>query len=148
MIPATPRDDAYNASMTLPHYTRTRKHPVPPVAREEAIKEMKAVAVFPRTREIKVIEHQAPQLTLPDQAKLRILDVRVCGTDKEICAFAYGTPPPDSDYLVIGHESLAEVIEKALWIWQQRFSQLPVLCPLVDNCEQDNADHTERYGCH
>ena len=111
MIPATPHDDAYNVFMTLPHYTHTRKHPVPPVAREGAIKEMKAVAVFPRTREIKVIEHQAPQLTLPDQVKLRILDVGVCGTDKEICAFAYGTPPPDSDYLVIGHESLAEVIE-------------------------------------
>ena len=109
---------------------------------------MKAVAVFPRTREIKVIEHQAPQLTLPDQAKLRILDVRVCGTDKEICAFAYGTPPPDSDYLVIGHESLAEVIEKALRIWQQHFLQLPVLCPLVDDHKPDNADHTERYGCH
>ncbi len=53
MIPATPHDDAYNVFMTLPHYTHTRKHPVPPVAREGAIKEMKAVAVFPRTREIK-----------------------------------------------------------------------------------------------
>ncbi len=50
MIPATPHDDAYNVFMTLPHYTHTRKHPVPPVAREGAIKEMKAVAVFPRTR--------------------------------------------------------------------------------------------------
>ena len=81
------------------------------VAKEGAIKEMKAVAVFPRTQEVKVIEHEVPELRRPDQVKLRILDVGVCGTDKEICAFEYGTPPPGSDYLVIGHESLGEVME-------------------------------------
>jgi glucose 1-dehydrogenase len=72
---------------------------------------MKAVAVFPRTKEVRVIEHEAPRITEPDQVKLRILDIGICGTDKEICAFEYGTPPPGSDYLVIGHESLGEVIE-------------------------------------
>ncbi len=72
---------------------------------------MKAVAVFPRTKEVRVIEHEAPRMTEPDQVKLRILDIGLCGTDKEICAFEYGTPPAGSDYLVIGHESLGEVIE-------------------------------------
>lgn len=72
---------------------------------------MKALAVFPGTKEIKVIDLEAPQITEPDQVKLRMLDVGVCGTDKEICSFQYGTPPEGSDYLVIGHESLGEVIE-------------------------------------
>lgn len=72
---------------------------------------MKAVAVFPRTREVRVIEQEAPHITESDQVKLRILDIGICGTDKEICSFEYGTPPPGSDYLVIGHESLGEVIE-------------------------------------
>jgi threonine dehydrogenase-like Zn-dependent dehydrogenase len=72
---------------------------------------MKAVAVFPKTREIKVIEREVPQIAEPDQVKLRMLDIGVCGTDKEICSFEYGTPPPGSDYLVIGHESLGEVVE-------------------------------------
>jgi glucose 1-dehydrogenase len=72
---------------------------------------MKAVAVFPGTKEVKVIEHEAPRLTEPDQVKVRMLEIGICGTDKEICAFEYGTPPPGSDYLVIGHESLGEVIE-------------------------------------
>lgn len=72
---------------------------------------MKAIAVFPRTREVRVIEHEAPRMTEPDQVKVRILDVGVCGTDKEICAFEYGTAPAGADYLVIGHESLGEVIE-------------------------------------
>lgn len=72
---------------------------------------MKAVAVFPKTKEVKVIDSEEPQITQPTQAKLRMLDVGVCGTDKEICSFEYGTPPAGYDYLVIGHESLGEVIE-------------------------------------
>lgn len=72
---------------------------------------MKAVAVFPDSHEVKIIDHAEPHLTRPTEVKLRMLEVGVCGTDREICAFDYGTPPPDSDYLIIGHESLGEVVE-------------------------------------
>ncbi|MEA3187833.1 MAG: glucose 1-dehydrogenase [Chthoniobacter sp.] len=40
-----------------------------------------------------------------------MLEVGVCGTDKEICHFDYGTPPAGADRLVLGHESLGEVVE-------------------------------------
>ena len=40
-----------------------------------------------------------------------MLEVGICGTDREICSFEYGVPPVGSDYLIIGHESLGEVIE-------------------------------------
>jgi len=40
-----------------------------------------------------------------------MLDIGICGTDKEICSFEYGTPPPGDDHLVIGHESVAEIVE-------------------------------------
>jgi hypothetical protein len=40
-----------------------------------------------------------------------MLEVGICGTDREICTFHYGTPPAGSDHLVIGHESLGEVEE-------------------------------------
>lgn len=72
---------------------------------------MKAVAVFPASREVKLIDQEEPTITQFDQVKLRILDVGICGTDKEICTFVYGTPPPGSDYLIIGHEALGEVVE-------------------------------------
>jgi glucose 1-dehydrogenase len=72
---------------------------------------MKAVAVFPDSREVKLIEQEEPIITQPDQVKLRMLDIGICGTDKEICTFAYGTPPAGADYLVIGHEALGEVVE-------------------------------------
>jgi threonine dehydrogenase-like Zn-dependent dehydrogenase len=70
---------------------------------------MKAVAVFPASRQVTIIEQEDPQLTAPDQVMLRMLDVGICGTDKEICTFEYGTPPAGDEHLVIGHEALAEV---------------------------------------
>ena len=72
---------------------------------------MKAVAVFPATQEVKIIERKAPRITQPDQVELRMLDIGICGTDKEICSFDYGTPPPGDDFLVIGHEALAEIVK-------------------------------------
>jgi threonine dehydrogenase-like Zn-dependent dehydrogenase len=71
---------------------------------------MKAVAVFPGSREVKVVDGDAPRLTQPDQVMLRMLDIGLCGTDKEICSFEYGTPPAGDDHLIIGHEALAEVV--------------------------------------
>jgi threonine dehydrogenase-like Zn-dependent dehydrogenase len=72
---------------------------------------MKAVAVFPEAKEIKIVEHEEPRLSSPTEVKLRVLEVGICGTDKEICAFDYGTPPKGSPYLLLGHESLSEVVE-------------------------------------
>jgi glucose 1-dehydrogenase len=72
---------------------------------------MKAVSVFPETQTLMIFEHEAPRITQPDQAMLRMLDVGICGTDREICSFEYGTPPAGYDYLVIGHEAFAQVEE-------------------------------------
>ena len=72
---------------------------------------MKAVAVFPGQHDVRVIDHPEPKLTSPTQAKMRMLEVGVCGTDREIISFEYGTPPDGFDYLILGHESLGEVVE-------------------------------------
>jgi glucose 1-dehydrogenase len=87
---------------------------------------MKAVAVFPGTRETKIIERESPRLSEPDQVALRMLDIGICGTDKEICSFAYGTPPPGDDYLIIGHESVAEVTEVGSAVSRLRVGDLVV----------------------
>ncbi len=68
---------------------------------------MKAVAVFPDTREIRLIDQPERQLRTSSDVRLRMLGVGVCGTEREICAFQYGTPPAGRDHLVTGHESFA-----------------------------------------
>jgi threonine dehydrogenase-like Zn-dependent dehydrogenase len=70
---------------------------------------MKAVAVTPNTKQIGIIDHPEPQLETDTDVLLDMLDIGVCGTDREIARFDYGTPPPGSDHLVIGHESLGRV---------------------------------------
>jgi len=72
---------------------------------------MLAVAVFPSKREVEIIDHPEPAILSPTQAKMRVLDVGICGTDREIVSFQYGIPPAGFEYLVIGHESLSEVVE-------------------------------------
>ena len=73
---------------------------------------MKAIAVKPSTREVGIVDHAEPTLVRRNDVKLKMLDVGVCGTDRrEICATDYGTPPFGSGRLVIGHESLGQVLE-------------------------------------
>jgi glucose 1-dehydrogenase len=72
---------------------------------------MRAVAVFPQARDVRLIQVEAPQIAHPGEVKLRILEVGICGTDREICSFQYGAPPPGSEYLILGHEALGEVVE-------------------------------------
>ena len=72
---------------------------------------MKAVAVFPTEKRFEVIDHPEPSLTGPDEVKMKVLEVGVCGTDKEIAAFEYGWPPDGSQYLILGHESLTQVVD-------------------------------------
>jgi threonine dehydrogenase-like Zn-dependent dehydrogenase len=88
---------------------------------------MKAVAVFPREREVRLIDVPEPRVTAPDHVKLRTIEVGVCGTDREICGFHYGFPPEGEDHLVIGHECLGEVVEVGPAVKGFRVGDLAVL---------------------
>lgn len=70
---------------------------------------MRAVAVVPKSRELRLQEIPEPSLAAPTDVRVRMIEVGVCGTDREICSFEYGTPPPGCEHLVLGHESLAQV---------------------------------------
>jgi threonine dehydrogenase-like Zn-dependent dehydrogenase len=70
---------------------------------------MRALAVLPGRRQIAIVDEPAPPAPRAREATLRVLEVGLCGTDRELAAFSYGTLPPGADHLVIGHESLAEV---------------------------------------
>jgi glucose 1-dehydrogenase len=109
---------------------------------------MKAVAVFPGSREVKIVEHEVPRLSQPDQVMLRMLDIGICGTDREICSFEYGTPPRGDDHLVIGHESLAEVVEVGSAVNRLRAGDLvvptvrrPCLHPECLACRSGHQDY-------
>src|SRR3989442_1649004 len=61
---------------------------------------MRAVGVVPARREVAMFGQARPSLTAPTEGRIRTIEVGICGTDREICSFAYGTPPDGSEYLV------------------------------------------------
>jgi threonine dehydrogenase-like Zn-dependent dehydrogenase len=71
---------------------------------------MKAVAVTPMKKSIALVDRPMPMIVSPTDVLLRIKNVGVCGTDREICQFDYGTPPGGDAQLVIGHEAVGEVV--------------------------------------
>jgi glucose 1-dehydrogenase len=72
---------------------------------------MRAIAVTPGYRETAgVIDLPEPPET-DGSILLRTRLIGICGTDLEIAIDGYGTPPPGEDRLVLGHESLGEVVE-------------------------------------
>ncbi|HEY7218653.1 MAG TPA: glucose 1-dehydrogenase [Candidatus Binatia bacterium] len=98
---------------------------------------MRAIAVTPKTKQLGLINLPEPGLLSPTDVKLRMLEAGVCGTDREICAFEYGTPPKGSAELVIGHESLGEVIEVGAKVTRVKVGDLVV--PMVRRpCPHDN----------
>ena len=52
-----------------------------------------------------------PDITSPEQLKIRVLNVGICGTDRSIVRGEGGVPPDGFDYLVLGHEMLGEVVD-------------------------------------
>lgn len=90
---------------------------------------MRAVAVRPARRELALIDAEAPALRHDNDVLLRVLEVGVCGTDREICAFEFGFPPAGSDALVIGHEALGEVVAVGAGVTQLKPGDLVV--PMV-----------------
>lgn len=70
---------------------------------------MRALVVAPRDRTVTVVDRPVPEIRGPRDVLVRTLEVGICGTDREICAFEYGEPPPGEPDLILGHEAVGEV---------------------------------------
>src|SRR5215467_2556182 len=72
---------------------------------------MQAIAVFPSQKSLQLVDIPQPKLQGATDVLLRVREVGLCGTDREISSFEYGSPPLGAAHLILGHESLAEVVE-------------------------------------
>ncbi len=71
---------------------------------------MRAVVLDYEIRELALRQIPEPEVRSPSQVLVRIHEVGVCGTDRELASFRLGFPPPGEQRLVIGHEALGQVI--------------------------------------
>ncbi len=72
---------------------------------------MKAIAIVPGTTWLSLVDRAGPSLTAPDEVKVKILKVGICGTDREEAAGGHALAPTGQQDLVMGHEMLGEVVE-------------------------------------
>lgn len=72
---------------------------------------MKAIAIIPGQKNAFLTERPEPSVQAPDEIKLKILQVGICGTDREEVEGGRADPPPGSKELVIGHENFGRVVE-------------------------------------
>jgi threonine dehydrogenase-like Zn-dependent dehydrogenase len=71
---------------------------------------MKAIALIPGTKTLRLVDRPELDLTNPDDVKVRVLQVGICGTDREETSGGRAEAPPGSSELVIGHEMLGQVV--------------------------------------
>ena len=71
---------------------------------------MKAIACVPNTSTLRLVERPEPMITAPDEVKLKVLRVGICGTDREEAAGGRSKAPTGQNELVIGHEMFGQVV--------------------------------------
>lgn len=72
---------------------------------------MKAIALIPGTKNVRLSDRPEPNIEAPTEIKVRVLQVGICGTDREEAAGGRADAPQGEKELVVGHEMLAEVRE-------------------------------------
>jgi threonine dehydrogenase-like Zn-dependent dehydrogenase len=71
---------------------------------------MRALTIDYARRELRERNLPEPVLQDPDEVLLRVLEVGICGTDRDLAAFQFGRGPAGDDFLVPGHEAVCEVL--------------------------------------
>lgn len=72
---------------------------------------MKAIAIVPGKKNAFLTDRPEPTVSAPDEIKIKILQVGICGTDREEVAGGRADPPSGNNELVIGHENFGKVVE-------------------------------------
>jgi threonine dehydrogenase-like Zn-dependent dehydrogenase len=71
---------------------------------------MKAIAITPGTSGARIVERPEPDITAPDEVKVKIIRVGICGTDREELSGGRADAPEGQQELVIGHEMFGKVV--------------------------------------
>ena len=71
---------------------------------------MRALAIVPQTKTVRMVERPRPALKASDNVELRVLRVGVCGTDRDEVCGGPARAPEGEEELVIGHEMIGQVI--------------------------------------
>ncbi|HYG37918.1 MAG TPA: glucose 1-dehydrogenase [Cytophagales bacterium] len=72
---------------------------------------MKAISLLPGTHDVDLLNVAEPEVRSKTQVKIRILEVGVCGTDREQVEGGRADAPTGAKRLILGHEMFGQVVE-------------------------------------
>ena len=106
---------------------------------------MKAIAVVTDSTTIRTIDVPEPSITEPDQIKVKVLQVGICGTDREEASGGRAMPPKGQNELIIGHEMIGQVVETGKSVSQFKPNDFAVFtvrrgCGICLPCLMNRAD--------
>jgi glucose 1-dehydrogenase len=72
---------------------------------------MRAIALVPGTTTVRMVDRPEPAIGAPDDVKIRVVRVGICGTDREEATGGRALAPQGQADLVLGHEMFGQVVE-------------------------------------
>ncbi len=113
---------------------------------------MRAIAIVPGTKGTRLVDRPLPSVRAPEEIRLQVLRVGICGTDREEEAGGRALLPDGQRDLVIGHEMLGRVTEVGSAVTRVRVGDLAVMtvrrgCGTCVACAMNRPDmcRTGRY---
>jgi glucose 1-dehydrogenase len=72
---------------------------------------MKAIALVPGATNVSLVDVPEPHIAAADEVKIKIMQVGICGTDREQAEGGRADAPEGKNQLIIGHEMFGEIVE-------------------------------------
>ena len=106
---------------------------------------MQAIVLQPHTTQLELKDWPEPKIEQPDQIKVKVLRVGICGTDREEASGGRADAPAGEKELVIGHEMISQVIEIGSAVRSIKVGDIVVItvrrgCNDCDACKMDRSD--------
>jgi len=106
---------------------------------------MKAIVSVPGTTTLRLVDRPEPSLAAPDEVKVRMRRVGICGTDREEAAGGRARAPEGRQELVIGHEMFGQVVEVGRAVTRVRPGDYAVFtvrrgCGRCPSCAMNRSD--------
>jgi threonine dehydrogenase-like Zn-dependent dehydrogenase len=116
---------------------------------------MKAIAITPGKGNAQLIYVDEPGIESEDEIKIEVLEVGICGTDREEASGGRADAPAGKDRLIIGHEMFGRVVETGSAVTRVKKNDFALFmvrrpcghCYFCNNKRSDlcsTSDYTER----
>ncbi len=106
---------------------------------------MKAISIIPESRKLALTDKNEPAIHSQDEVKLKVFQVGICGTDREMAEGGRAESPIGKKDLVIGHEMFGQVVEAGAHVTNVRNGDFGVFtvrrgCNECKACKNNRSD--------